>query len=65
MMQSHDAADLRHGSKIQLSTRYKEWERGKNTRDEQEKRERRQRTGAIGRKMLKKLVPSVRFLIPL
>ena len=54
---AHDVADLRHGSKIQLSTRWGMEEKG-NTRDEQETGEttenRHDRT-----KDVKKLVPSI------
>lgn len=57
-MRARDVTNLRHGSKIQLSTRYEEWERGTTARDEQETDEmagnRRDRT-----KDVKKLVPFV------
>lgn len=59
MMHAHDVADLRHGSKIQLSTRWEMEEKG-NTRNEQETEEttenRHDRT-----KDVKKLVPSIQI----
>lgn len=40
MMRARDVANLRHGSKIQLSTAYEEWERG-TTRGMSRRREKR------------------------